>query len=250
MSSNSLSEVPTPSADAAASLIMGSATEAATEVATVDPVTAQVGDAPAAQPNRNEIVRKVTEASAQQTQTEVQSINKVRGMPAKTRLPNVSQATLKQDAKMKEMSLEIPNLEYTQLQREEAFFIALSTGSIDIFERVPRQPSSKSLHPSSRDAEDIEDSKPLQLFELWKLFTRASLDLSTFMTELEFKSALNNIRPDNPFVISYVVYHHYRSLGWVVRNGVKFCVDWVLYKGADGVEIPRGGAGPVGGHAE
>lgn len=251
-SSDRSSHVATPSVDAAASLIRGSATEAATEDATVDPVTAQVGGAPAAQPNRNEIVREVTEGSAQQTQSGAQSINKARGMPAKTRLPNVSQATIKQEAKMKQMSLEIPNLEYTQLQREEAFFIALSTGSIDIFERVPRHQPSKPQHPSAsfRDAEDVENSEPLQLFELWKLFTRASMDLSTFMTELEFKSALNHIRPDNPFIISYVVYHHYRSLGWVVRNGVKFCVDWVLYKGADGVEIPRGGAGPVGGHAE
>lgn len=30
--------------------------------------------------------------------------------------------------------------------------------------------------------------------------------------------------------MSYAVYHHYRSLGWVVKAGVKFCVDWLLYK--------------------
>ena len=37
-------------------------------------------------------------------------------------------------------------------------------------------------------------------------------------------------RPDNPFLISYIAYHHYRSLGWVVKTGIKFCVDWLLYK--------------------
>jgi tRNA-splicing endonuclease subunit Sen2 len=37
-------------------------------------------------------------------------------------------------------------------------------------------------------------------------------------------------RPDNPFLINYIAYHHYRSLGWVVKTGIKFCVDWLLYK--------------------
>lgn len=46
-------------------------------------------------------------------------------------------------------------------------------------------------------------------------------------------------RPDNPFLITYVAYHHYRSLGWVVRSGLKFCVDLLLYK-----------KGPAFSHAE
>lgn len=44
---------------------------------------------------------------------------------------------------------------------------------------------------------------------------------------------------DNPFLINYVVYHYYRSLGWVVKGGIKFCVDYMLYK-----------RGPVFAHAE
>jgi tRNA-splicing endonuclease subunit Sen2 len=47
------------------------------------------------------------------------------------------------------------------------------------------------------------------------------------------------LRPDNPFLVNYVVYHHYRSLGWVVKGGIKFCVDYLLYK-----------RGPVFTHAE
>ncbi|RMZ79685.1 hypothetical protein DV738_g3256, partial [Chaetothyriales sp. CBS 135597] len=35
--------------------------------------------------------------------------------------------------------------------------------------------------------------------------------------------------PDDPFMLSYAVYHHYRSLGWVVRSGIKFGVDYLLY---------------------
>lgn len=44
---------------------------------------------------------------------------------------------------------------------------------------------------------------------------------------------------DNPFLVHYAVYHHYRSLGWVVKGGIKFCVDYLLYK-----------RGPVFAHAE
>ncbi|KAK9451314.1 SEN2 subunit of the tRNA splicing endonuclease-like protein [Limtongia smithiae] len=37
-------------------------------------------------------------------------------------------------------------------------------------------------------------------------------------------------RPDNSFILNYVVYHHYRSHGWCIRNGVKFGVDYLLYR--------------------
>jgi len=46
-------------------------------------------------------------------------------------------------------------------------------------------------------------------------------------------------RVDNPFLVHYVAYHHFRSLGWVVRSGIKFCADMLLYK-----------RGPVFTHAE
>jgi tRNA-splicing endonuclease subunit Sen2 len=46
-------------------------------------------------------------------------------------------------------------------------------------------------------------------------------------------------RPDDQFMLSYVVYHHFRSLGWVVRSGIKFGVDFLLYN-----------RGPVFSHAE
>ena len=47
------------------------------------------------------------------------------------------------------------------------------------------------------------------------------------------------ISPDSPFLLNYTVYHHFRSLGWVVRPGVKFAVDYLLYN-----------RGPVFSHAE
>lgn len=38
------------------------------------------------------------------------------------------------------------------------------------------------------------------------------------------------VRPDSKFVLDYVVYHHFRSLGWCVRSGIKFGCDFLLYK--------------------
>ena len=46
-------------------------------------------------------------------------------------------------------------------------------------------------------------------------------------------------RFDNPLLVNYAAYHYYRSLGWVVKGGIKFCVDMLLYK-----------RGPVFHHAE
>ena len=46
-------------------------------------------------------------------------------------------------------------------------------------------------------------------------------------------------RFDNPFLVHYAAYHYYRALGWVVKGGIKFCVDYLLYK-----------RGPVFQHAE
>ncbi|KFH46540.1 tRNA-splicing endonuclease subunit tsp-like protein [Hapsidospora chrysogenum ATCC 11550] len=37
------------------------------------------------------------------------------------------------------------------------------------------------------------------------------------------------LQPDDDFLVHYAVYHHFRSLGWVPRGGIKFGVDWLLY---------------------
>ena len=47
------------------------------------------------------------------------------------------------------------------------------------------------------------------------------------------------LAPDNQFILNYVVYHHFRALGWVIRPGVKFSCDYMLYH-----------RGPVFSHAE
>ncbi|KAI9682464.1 MAG: hypothetical protein M1829_000256 [Trizodia sp. TS-e1964] len=103
----------------------------------------------------------------------------------------------------------IYNQEHLQLTLEEAFFLVYGLGVLDILDYQ------KSTIPS-----------PLLL----DLFRGNSNFPSISSSKLE---------PDDPFLLSYVVYHHFRSLGWVVRPGVKFAVDYLLYH-----------RGPVFSHAE
>lgn len=104
----------------------------------------------------------------------------------------------------------IQNQEHLQLNPSEAFFLVYALGILQI--RV--QNVSALLLPES----------------LFTLFRQHS-----YFPPRETQ----DLQPDDPFLVQYVVYHHFRSLGWVVRPGIKFAVDWLLYL-----------RGPVFSHAE
>jgi len=72
----------------------------------------------------------------------------------------------------------------------------------------------------------------LTLDSAWKTYTAA------YIYPIPQAMSLHR-RFDNPFLVHYAVYHHFRSLGWVVKSGLKFCSDYLLYK-----------RGPVFTHAE
>jgi len=74
----------------------------------------------------------------------------------------------------------------------------------------------------------------MSLQEIWLAFQMCHMNPGGSVLE-----PLLQPRPDNPFIVNYVAYHHYRSLGWTIKSGVKFCVDYLLYK-----------RGPVFDHAE
>ena len=108
------------------------------------------------------------------------------------------------------MAAAIEDQEHLQLNPAEAFFLTYALRILQIRDQV----TSAFLPP-----EDL-----FTLFRQHSYFPpRESQDL----------------RPDDPFLLQYVVYHHFRSLGWVVRPGIKFAVDWLLYL-----------RGPVFSHAE
>jgi tRNA-splicing endonuclease subunit Sen2 len=108
----------------------------------------------------------------------------------------------------------IPNLEHLQLSLQEAFFLVWALDCLTI------------LHPESNTS--------FTLAELWNTFQNAYIPSPVPQPNTPLPP-----RFDNPFLVSYIAYHHYRSLGWVVKSGIKFCVDYLLYK-----------RGPVFQHAE
>lgn len=123
--------------------------------------------------------------------------------------------------------------EHTRLQPEEAFFLLFSLGVL-------------SLRSSSPFSDDPTPSAPLSVLSTWRTFLE---DSAILLTPLPTPTAGLKLAPkddprlsrfDSPFLIAYASYHHFRSMGWVVRSGVKFCCEWVLY----------GPGGPVGSHAE
>ncbi|KAL5612926.1 hypothetical protein BROUX41_003997 [Berkeleyomyces rouxiae] len=101
-------------------------------------------------------------------------------------------------------------VEHLQLTFEEAFFLAYGLGRLKV-----TNPESKKAYSNT---------------ELFRLFREHSHTSSRMPTPL---------RADDDFLVNYAVYHHFRSLGFVPRPGMKFGVDWLLYQ-----------RGPVFDHAE
>ncbi|KKA26647.1 hypothetical protein TD95_002651 [Thielaviopsis punctulata] len=101
--------------------------------------------------------------------------------------------------------------EHLQLTFEEAFFLSFGLGRLRV------------VNPTSK--------KPYSNGELFRLFREYAQPAGTRLSP--------ELRPDDSFLVNYVVYHHFRSLGFVPRPGMKFGVDWLLYL-----------RGPVFDHAE
>ncbi|KAG7289207.1 hypothetical protein NEMBOFW57_005570 [Staphylotrichum longicolle] len=106
---------------------------------------------------------------------------------------------------------EIENKEHYQLAPEEAFFLAFSLGGLKVVDPVTGSP--------------ISTEHLLSLFRSYSYFPP--------------RVSAADLRPDDSFLVNYAVYHHFRSLGWVPRHGIKFGVDWIIYQ-----------RGPVFDHSE
>lgn len=105
----------------------------------------------------------------------------------------------------------IINKERLQLMPEEAFFLSFGLGALQVTDPA----TGKELSPP----------------DLFHLFRRHSY--------FPPRTGSDELQPDDTFLVHYAVYHHFRSLGWVPRGGIKFGVDWLLYT-----------RGPVFDHAE
>lgn len=126
--------------------------------------------------------------------------------------PVETEAEQSNEVEKDEIEQDMEDMEHLQLTLAEAFFLAWNFDCLTIL--------------------DSDTDEPMSLAEIWDTFQHVHLapPISSVAPPLRF---------DNPFLLHYVVYHHYRSLGWVVKTGLKFCVDYLLYK-----------RGPVFTHAE
>lgn len=106
--------------------------------------------------------------------------------------------------------IDIQNQEHLQLTAEEALFLVYGLDVLNVI--------------------DPNTSNSMSTTQLFNVFRANS-----YFPPCE----VGNLQADDPFLMSYIVFHHFRSLGWVVRPGVKFAVDYLLYN-----------RGPVFSHAE
>lgn len=94
----------------------------------------------------------------------------------------------------------IEKLEFLQLQRVELFFLAFALDVVKV----------------------THDELVLSLAEIFQICCGNSIDSGSLVADPP--------KPTNKFILDYVVYHHFRSLGWCVRSGIKFGCDFLLYK--------------------
>ncbi|KAI9066969.1 hypothetical protein FKP32DRAFT_1564635 [Trametes sanguinea] len=106
----------------------------------------------------------------------------------------------------------LENVEHLQLTLQEAWFLVWNLDCLAVL--------------------DPHTHEPMTLSQIWHTFLTAHPIPPLLRADAEQ-------RFDNPFLVHYAAYHHYRALGWVVKGGIKFCVDYLLYK-----------RGPVFHHAE
>lgn len=114
------------------------------------------------------------------------------------------------------------NQEHLQLTPSEAFFLTYALGILKVHPLPTPTPTTTTNTPS--------------IGMLPEPYTTPAL-LSLFSAHTTFPPSPNS--PTNParassqnlrkFLTTYTIYHHYRSLGWVIRSGIKFGVDYLLY---------------------
>ncbi|KAI4683523.1 uncharacterized protein J4E88_004699 [Alternaria novae-zelandiae] len=134
-----------------------------------------------------------------------------------------------------DLEVDIVDLEHLQLTPEEAFFLTYVLGALQVVNVDTQAPMDLAQHypawyllrvycahaSSSGESDDLERA----LTHL-----RTAYRMSNDATRVDpAMTCIPPIEPDNPFLMKYVVFHHFRSLGWVVRPGVKFAVDYLLY---------------------
>ncbi|KAF9185039.1 tRNA splicing endonuclease subunit sen2 [Haplosporangium sp. Z 767] len=110
------------------------------------------------------------------------------------------------------------NYEHLQLSLEEAFFLVFAVECIAVFD------TTTSLSPNATN----KYRGPLSIQECWSRFAETStlkLNIRQYPSTEDL-----SLTASNPFIVRYVAYHYYRSKGWVVKDGLIYGTDFLLYK--------------------
>ncbi|KAI5955170.1 SEN2 [Candida jiufengensis] len=86
----------------------------------------------------------------------------------------------------------VTRLEFVQLQAVEVFFLKFALNRIEVNELSTRDLFKKCCQLYNNNSQEIKSN--------------------------------------NKFILQYVIYHYFRSKGWCVRSGIKFGIDYLLYK--------------------
>ncbi|GME74699.1 unnamed protein product [Ambrosiozyma monospora] len=105
------------------------------------------------------------------------------------------------------------------------------------------QPTLADLRKEDRDlivdGKDIRNLEYLELMPVEALFlniinsVNITIEGKSYSSIQLFKllcETCGEIKPNNPFILQFLVYFHYKTLGWCARSGFKFSSDYILYE--------------------
>jgi tRNA-splicing endonuclease subunit Sen2 len=117
---------------------------------------------------------------------------------------------------------DIQDQEHLQLAPEEAFYLAYTLGALQVMANGSNDHSYPAWYLLRLYA--AHATSPVHEYAI------AHLQSAYQLQDPQVIRSIPTIETDNPFMLRYVVFHHFRSLGWVVRPGIKFAVDYLLYQ--------------------
>lgn len=126
---------------------------------------------------------------------------------------------------------EIEDMEHLQLTLEEAFFLTYVLGVLEIVDGTNGgYPLPAWFLLRLYCAHSTFSDSPSQLAQQMGLSQHSTRLPQNLLHQLDPAiSYIPSIAPDNDFLLRYVTFHHFRSLGWVVRPGIKFGIDYLIY---------------------
>lgn len=150
-----------------------------------------------------------------------------------------------QELELKQRQNNLSSEDSRQLEELTQLLNSLKIAGLSMEDHKPAQFDYNSLRKEDQvlvDAETrdlVKDLEFLQLQAVETFFLKFGLNVidvkrgehSMTIEDVFFECCLTKSpKPDNKFILDYVVYHHFRSLGWCVRAGIKFGCDMLLYK--------------------